>query len=131
MILAAKALPAIAGKLAALAEPWNKLFSHSKPVSAGVLFLHIAPLIIGGSVAFAADLATLRAHRAGQAEREAQLIALSTTHRLVLFGRSLSVVSGIGLFRSDVETVWAAICGWINSLLGLRLLSNGYITTHT
>lgn len=131
MILAAIGLPAIAGKLVELAEPWNKLFSHSKAVSAGVLFLHIAPLIIGGGVAFAADLATLRAHRAGPAEREAQLIALSTTHRLVLFGLSLSVVSGIGLFLSDVETFWASIFWWIKLLLVILLLINGYILTRT
>ena len=70
MLLAAKELPAIAAKLAEIADPWNKLFSHSKPVSATVLFLHIAPLIIGGGVAFSADLATLRAHHASAAERE-------------------------------------------------------------
>ena len=131
MILAAKELPAIASQLAALAEPWNKLFSHSKPVSAAVLFLHIAPLIIGGGVAFSADLATLRAHRAGPAERESQLVALSATHRLVLFGLSLSVASGIGLFLSDVETFWASIFWWIKLLLVILLLINGYILTRT
>ena len=131
MILAAKELPAIAGKLAALAEPWNKLVSHSKPVSAAVLFLHIAPLIIGGGVAFAADLATLRAHRAGSAEREAQLVALSTTHRVVLFGMGLSVVSGIGLFLSDVENFWSSIFWWIKLLMVVLLLINGYVLTRT
>lgn len=131
MILAAKELPAIASQLAALAEPWNKLLSHSKPVSAAVLFLHIAPLIIGGGVAFSADLATLRAHRAGPAERESQLVALSATHRLVLFGLGLSVVSGIGLFLSDVENFWSSIFWWIKILMVILLLINGFILTRT
>ena len=131
MILAAKELPAIAAKLAEIVDPWNKLFSHSKPVSAAVLFLHIAPLIIGGGVAFSADLATLRAHRGGPAERESQLVALSATHRLVLFGLSLSVVSGIGLFLSDVENFWSSIFWWIKLLMVILLLINGYILTRT
>lgn len=131
MILAAKDLPAIASQLAALVEPWNKLFSHSKPVSAAVLFLHIAPLIIGGGVAFGADLATLRAHRAPPAERERHLVALSETHRLVLFGLTLSVVSGIGLFLSDVENFWSSIFWWIKLLMVVLLLVNGFILTRT
>ena len=131
MILAAKELPAIAAKLAEIVDPWNKLFSHSKPLSAAVLFLHIAPLIIGGGVAFSADLATLRAHRSGPAERESQLVALSATHRLVLFGLSLSVVSGIGLFLSDVENFWSSIFWWIKILMVILLLVNGFILTRT
>ncbi len=131
MILAAKELPAIAAKLAEIADPWNKLVSHSKPVSAAVLFLHIAPLIIGGGVAFAADLATLRAHRAGSAAREAQLVALSTTHRLVLFGLTLSVVSGLGLFLSDVENFWSSIFWWIKLAMVILLLINGAVLMRT
>lgn len=131
MMLAAKELPAIAMKLAEIADPWNKLFSHSKSISAGVLFLHIAPLIIGGGVAFAADLATLKAHRAGPAERETQLVALSATHRLVLFGLTLSVVSGLGLFLSDVENFWSSIFWWIKLLMVVLLLINGYVLTRT
>lgn len=131
MILAAKELPAIAAKLAEIADPWNKLVSHSKPVSAAVLFLHIAPLIIGGGVAFAADLATLRAHRAGLVAREAQLVALSATHRLVLFGLSLSVVSGLGLFLSDVENFWSSIFWWIKLAMVILLLINGAVLMRT
>ena len=130
-MLAAKELPAIAAKLAEIADPWNKLFSHSKPVSATVLFLHIAPLIIGGGVAFSADLATLRAHRAGAAERETQLVALSATHRLVLFGLTLSVVSGIGLFLSDVENFWSSIFWWIKIAMVILLLINGAVLMRT
>jgi hypothetical protein len=82
-------------------------------------------------VAFAADLATLKAHRAGSAERDAQLLVLSTTHRLVLFGLSLSVVSGLGLFLSDVENFWTSIFWWIKILMVVLLLINGYILTRT
>ena len=131
MVLAAKSLPAIATKLAEIADPWNKFYSHSKVASATVLFLHLVPLIVGAGVAFTADLATLRAGRAGPAERERQLIELSGTHRLVLFGLTISVLSGIALFLSDVETFWASIFWWIKLLLVVLLLINGLVLTRT
>lgn len=125
--------PSEAGGLTAIianaAEPWSKLFSHSKPVSAGTLFIHLAPLIAGGGVAFAADLATLRAYRQGLAERTRQVAELTGTHKLVLFGLTLSFISGIGLFLSDVETFMGSIYFWIKLACVAVLLINGLVLT--
>jgi hypothetical protein len=44
MLLAAAGL---AETLSKAAEPWANLYGDSKPISAGVLFLHLAPLVFG------------------------------------------------------------------------------------
>jgi len=125
--------PSEAGGLTAIianaAEPWAKIFSHSKPVSAGTLFFHLAPLIAGGGVAFAADIGTLRAFRRGSAERARQVTELTGTHRWVLFGLTLSFVSGILLFLSDVETFMGSIFFWIKLACVALLLINGFVLT--
>ncbi len=109
------------------AAPWAKIFSHSKVISAGTLFVHLAPLIVGGGVAFAADVATLRAYRSGLAERSRQVAALTTTHRLVQFGLTLSFISGILLFLSDVEAFLGSIFLWIKLAFVALLLVNGFM----
>ena len=73
MILALAETGGVAAALANMADPWAKVFSHYKAVSAGVLFLHLAPLVFAAGAAFTADRATLRAVQAGAAERARQL----------------------------------------------------------
>ena len=121
----------VVAALVKLADPWAKLFAHSKPVSAGVLYLHLVPLIIAGGVAFAADRATLRAAASGVADRARQLQDLTNTHRIVLTGLSLSFASGLLLFLSDVETFLGSVFLWIKLLLVFFLLLNGFFMTRT
>ena len=131
MMLASAEVAGLTGTIVRLAEPWSKLFSHSKPVSAGVLFFHLAPLIFAAGVAFSADRATLRAARGSAEDRVRQLQELAGTHKLVISGLTLSFVSGAALFLSDVETFLGSPFFWIKlSFVGL-LLVNGFIMTRT
>ena len=125
MMAAPSEATGLVGAMVNLAAPWAKMFSHSKVISAGTLFVHLAPLVIGAGVAFAADVATLRAVHAGAAERARQVAALATTHRLVLFGLTLSFISGILLFLSDVETFLGSVFFWIKLACVALLLVNG------
>jgi hypothetical protein len=127
MIAPAAEATGLAASIAAFADPWAKIFSHSKVVSAGTLFFHLVPLIAGGGVAFAADIATLRAFRSGAAERTRQVVALAATHRFVVAG--LAFVSGIMLFLSDVETFLDSIYIWIKLGFVALLLINGFVLT--
>ncbi len=121
----------IAGKLAELADPWSKLFAHSKAVSAGVLFLHLVPLVVGAGAAFAADRATLRAARGAVGDRTRQLQQLATIHTVVLGGLALSFISGVLLFLSDVETFLGSVFLWVKLALVFLLLVNGFLMTRT
>ena len=121
----------ITGKLAELADPWSKLFSHSKAVSAGVLFLHLVPLVVAAGAAFAADRATLRAARGAVSDRTRQLQELAAIHKVVLGGLALSFISGVLLFLADVETFFGSIFLWVKLSLVFLLVVNGFLMTRT
>lgn len=131
MILALAETGGVVAALANMADPWAKVFSHYKAVSAGVLFLHLAPLVFAAGAAFTADRATLRAVKAGAAERARQLETIAASHRIVLGGLALSIVSGMLQFLADVETFFTSVFFWIKlGLVGLLLL-NGFLMTRT
>ncbi len=121
----------LTGALAKVAEPWAKMYGDYKSVSAGVLFLHLVPLIIAAGAAFMADRDTLRVARAAADERSRQITELASIHRVVLFGLTLSFISGILMFLSDVETFVGSVFLWIKLAFVALLLVNGLIMTRT
>ena len=131
MLLAPPEAAGLAGAIAKAAAPWAKIFGDYKAVSAGVLFFHLAPLIFAAGAAFTADRATLRALKLGSAERARQLQDLASIHRVVLIGLTLSFVSGILLFLSDVETFLGSVFLWIKLALVGLLVVNGFLMTQT
>ena len=128
MLLLAATLPET---LANIAKPWADLYSDSKVVSSGVLFLHLAPLVFGAGAAFAMDRATMQASRAEGSERARHLRALTAVHRVVLAGLALSFVSGVLMFLSDVETFFGSVFYWIKIALVVLLVANGFLMTKT
>lgn len=121
----------VTGMLVRLAEPWAKLYGDSKVISAAISFLHLAPLITAAGAAFTADRMTLRAARASVEERSRQLRELAGIHRAVVFGLAVSIISGVLLFLSDVETFMGSIFLWIKLGLVALLLINGFMMTRT
>jgi hypothetical protein len=131
MLFARVEASGLTGALAKFAEPWAKFYGDYKAVSAGVLFLHLVPLIIAAGAAFMADRDTLRFARGTPADREQQLRELASIHRLVVFGLTLSFVSGVMMFLSDVATFVASIFLWIKLSLVALLLVNGWMMMRT
>lgn len=131
MMLASTDAAGLTGAIVKLAEPWAKLYSHSKPVSAGVLFFHLAPLVFAAGAAFTADRATIRAANGSVTHRAAQLQELARTHSLVIGGLAVSFISGAALFLSDVETFLGSPFYWIKMAFVALLLVNGFIMTRT
>jgi len=86
---------------AALGRP---LRSFSVPTATAVTFAHVAALLFAGGAAVSMDRATLRAFKASPSEQARHLAELRNVHPLVLKGLTLSVVSGVLLFTSDIET---------------------------
>jgi hypothetical protein len=115
--------------LARLAEPWAHLYADSKTVATIVTFGHVASLLMAGGLAVATDRATLRALRLAAAERGRHLEELAGVHRLVVGGLSLSVITGVLLFASDVETFVGSWIFWLKMALICVLLANGYVMT--
>lgn len=117
------------GTLARMLEPWAHLYADSKLIPTVVTFGHIASLLMAGGLAVATDRATLRALRQSAAERGRHLDALAGVHRLILMGLTLSMITGILLFASDVETYIGSWIFWGKMGLVVMLLINGYVMT--
>ncbi|HJQ19868.1 MAG TPA: hypothetical protein VJ867_05915 [Gemmatimonadaceae bacterium] len=112
--------------LVKLLQPWSHAYSDSKVLPTVVVFLHIAALLFAGGYAVTLDRFTLRAFRSDPATRTSQLRALAVSHRIVLSGLALSLVSGVLLFAADVETFWTSVIWWTKAGLIVLLLLNGY-----
>jgi len=115
--------------LARLFEPWAHLYADSKLLATAVTFGHIASLLMAGGLAVTTDRATLRALRLAAAERGRHLEDLSGVHRLVVGGLSLSLITGLLLFASDVETFAGSWIFWLKLAMIAVLLGNGYTMT--
>lgn len=114
--------------LVQLFEPWASLYGDSRLVATLVVFGHIAALMLGGGLAISMDRGTLRAVRAVES-RARHLAELARAHRVVVAGLALSVVTGLMLFASDVETYFVSWVFWTKMTLIVLLLANGWNMT--
>jgi hypothetical protein len=115
--------------LSSAAAPWASLYSNHAALRTAVVFAHIGGLVGAGGCAIAADRATLLALRRHEAERRHQVEALAGTHRVVIAGLVLIVVSGALLFAADVQTFLFSRIFWLKMTLILLLLVNGGLLT--
>lgn len=108
------------------AQPWASIFNNSRAVSSGVMFAHLSGLVLGGGGAVAADRASLRAVKASATQQASHLKELGLVHRVVLWGLSVTFLSGLLLAAADVETYATLPAFWIKMSLIALLLGNGY-----
>jgi hypothetical protein len=108
-------------------EGWSRLYSDSKVISTGVMYVHLAGLLLGGGAAVAADRETLKA--AGEADpvRADHLVFLGTVHAIAITGLAMLAVSGVLMLLADLETFWSARAFWIKMSLVALLLANGAV----
>ena len=112
--------------LAGWLEPWATLYGESAWLQAGVVFLHLGGLLIGGGGAVAEDLGTLRA-ASHPARRGDRLKLLSTAHRTVLFGLALTAATGLLMLGADFEALAGEVTFWVKMGLVAVLLANGAV----
>ena len=108
-----------------LTKTWNEYYSHSKPAETIVTFFHVGGLLLGGGAAVASDRATFRALRGEAEHRGHHLRELASVHPFVLTGLTLTFLSGILLFASDVDTFFSSWVFWLKMALIVLLLANG------
>src|SRR5665213_193026 len=105
-------------------KPWSDWYSHSRPAQAGIEYLHVGGLLVGGGFALASDRAALRALAAGLEERKRVLAEFSSIHRPVVIALSISVISGLMILASDAGTFIASPAFWAKMALVILLLAN-------
>jgi uncharacterized membrane protein len=89
------------------------------------MFSHLSGLVLGGGGAVAADRASLRAVRASATQQASHLRELRLVHRVVLWGLSITFLSGLLLAAADVETYATLPAFWVKMGLIVLLLGNG------
>jgi hypothetical protein len=108
-------------------QGWARVYADTKALSTGVIFIHLAGLLLGGGVAVAADLETLKAAREPEAVRADHLLFLGTVHGIAITGLTVIALSGAAMLLADLETFWTAKTFWIKMGLVTLLLANGLL----
>ena len=106
-------------------QPWNKWYSDSKLTETIFMFIHAGGLVVAGGIAIATDRNTLRAHRWTDTNREHHLAELAMLHTTVVTGLVVTIVSGVIMFTTDIETYWGSWIFWVKMVLVAILLANG------
>ena len=106
---------------------WAQLYSDQKMVSAGVTYVHLAGILLGGGLAVASDRASLQLNPDRTADVSQQLDRLYDVHRLVLGGLGLTITSGLLMLLADLPTFLPSVLYWTKMALVASLLGNGYL----
>ena len=113
--------------LTTMVAPWASFYSDHATVRTGVTFVHVGGLLVSGGLALASDRTILRTGRASEGERHLRLRDLATTHRPVVAGLGMVMLSGVLLFLADLETYLTSWVFWTKMGLVALLLGNGLL----
>jgi hypothetical protein len=111
--------------LVEVTKPWAKFYSKSNATQAVVTFTHLAGMLGGGGLAIAADRALWKARTATEEVRARLLAEVERTHRPVIIGLAMAVVSGVLMTAADVKTFVPSPIWWGKMALFAVLLANG------
>jgi uncharacterized membrane protein len=112
-----------------LLASWESIYANSAVLRTLIAFAHIAGLVSGGGAAIVADRAALSITRRTESERLAVLAGIRNTHRVVLAGLAVVVVSGALLLAADSGTFFHSWVFWAKMGLLILLLGNGLLVT--
>jgi uncharacterized membrane protein len=104
-------------------QPWASLYGNSQPISVGVVFLHLAGLMIGGGRAIAADADVL----ATPALDSALVERLRRAHQVVIPALSVVFITGLLMAASDLELFAASGAFAVKLTLVALLSGNGFV----
>jgi hypothetical protein len=108
-----------------LADAWSSIYGNSNLLSGGILFLHLAGLLVGGGAALAADRRLLRARTPGA--RESCLAELPQVHRIVVPALIVMVLSGILMALADLEVFLESKVFYLKLSVVVLLAANGLV----
>jgi hypothetical protein len=108
-----------------LAAPFAHLYNHSKPLSIGTTYAHLASMVWAGGLAIAGDRTTLRLKGDDVTGITHHVKEQSAMHRAIIFGLAISAASGVMLFASDVDTFFPSKLYWAKIGSVFLLLANG------
>ena len=113
--------------LTALVAPWSDLYSSSSPLETTVVFLHIGGMVAAGGLAFTLDRAVFRSARHGWPGRGDLARDLHESHRAVLVGLAVVMLSGVALTAADPTVFLESWIYWAKMGTVAVLLANGWL----
>lgn len=116
------ALPATS----ALIARWAQYYGDRKLLSAAVIYLHLAGILLGGGLSVATDRSSFQlGPETPDLQRE--LARLYAVHRWVIAGLCLTIGSGLLMLFADLHTYVTSPLYWTKMGLVALLLTNGYV----
>lgn len=116
-------------QLVAATAPWANFYSGSSLVQNAVTFGHLGGMVMSGGLAIATDRSVVGKASVSPEERRRHLKAASGTHRWVILGLGITMITGALMLAADLEYLIVSRAFWIKmGLLGL-LLANGLFIT--
>ena len=108
-----------------LTAPFGDFMKHSKLAKTILIFMHIAPIVVGGGIAIGLDRLTLRLSKGVDADRGRHLGELARTHTIVIAALAVSIVSGLLLTAAEIDNFPTSWIFWVKMGFILILLLNG------
>ena len=109
-------------------EPWSNAVSNSTALSAGLTFVHLGAMMIGGGLAIGADRLVLKAPRAADATtRRAVADAVGDVHRVVIIALTCALITGLLQVAADLESLSGNWILWVKAALVASLCANGVV----
>ena len=112
-----------------LVVDWGSFYANHAAIRTAVLFAHIGGLVAAAGAAVTADRGILNAIHLDAKGRAAQLVAIQSTHRVVIAGLVFIALSGPLLFASDLDAFLSSKLFWTKMTLFALLLINGAVLT--
>jgi len=106
---------------------WAHQYADSKALSAGVMFVHLAGILIAGGFAIVTDRASLLLAPDGGNDLLRELERGRGVHAWVLGGLAVTVASGGLQLFSDLHTYLTSVLFWAKMALIALLLFNGWV----
>ena len=106
---------------------WAHYYADNKAVSAAVVFVHLAGILLGGGIAVASDRTSLQLKPGSEPDMPRELARLGAVHRIVVGALAIIVTSGLLMLFSDLHTFITSALYWTKMGLVVALLLNGFI----
>lgn len=108
-----------------VAQPWVDFYSGSSMTETVVMFLHLGGMVAAGGIAFTLDRAVLRTGKNGWPRRPDLARELHQSHRAVIGGLGVVMLSGLALTAADPTVFLVSWIYWAKMAAVVLLLVNG------
>lgn len=113
--------------LSRLVEWWAHLYGDAKFLSAAIMYVHLAGILVAGGFAIVEDRASLLLLKESEPDYRRELPLIESVHVWVLGGLAVVAASGVLMLLADLHTYLTSVLFWVKMALIVALLANGWL----